>query len=202
MSISVLRSALLSLLLLVGTTGSIASNWSSWPHQSRATEPLSAEHVFTLTPVQAVGSKPTVTGNIASNHYIYRTSLKAEDAAGNPVELQLPAGVIHEDEFFGKTEVYESSSISIGFVNTAAQEVTLHWQGCATSGNRLATANTILVATGGRPDVPAFPGNELAITSDQLFHLSEQPKRVPDVNRQHDEARPAGRRAVPPVKKG
>lgn len=134
MSISVLRSALLSLLLLVGTTGSIASNWSSWPHQSRATEPLSAEHVFTLTPVQAVGSKPTVTGNIASNHYIYRTSLKAEDAAGNPVELQLPAGVIHEDEFFGKTEVYESPSISIGFVNTAAQEVTLHWQGCATSG--------------------------------------------------------------------
>ncbi|OBY85902.1 glutathione-disulfide reductase [Delftia sp. JD2] len=46
------------------------------------------------------------------------------------------------------------------------------------SSNRLATANTILVATGGRPDVPAFPGNELAITSDQLFHLSEQPKRV------------------------
>lgn len=53
MSISVLRSALLSLLLLVGTTGSIASNRSSWPHLSRATEPLSAEHVFTLTPVQA-----------------------------------------------------------------------------------------------------------------------------------------------------
>lgn len=44
--------------------------------------------------------------------------------------------------------------------------------------NRLVTAGRILVATGGRPAVFGFPGHELAITSDDVFHLPEQPRRV------------------------
>ncbi len=36
----------------------------------------------------------------------------------------------------------------------------------------------ILVATGGTPFVPEFPGHELAITSNEAFHLSELPSRV------------------------
>lgn len=45
--------------------------------------------------------------------------------------------------------------------------------------NREVTAGTILVATGGRPrrDV-GIPGGELAITSDEFFHLPKLPKRV------------------------
>jgi glutathione reductase (NADPH) len=40
------------------------------------------------------------------------------------------------------------------------------------------TAKHLLIATGGRPWVPDIPGAELAITSNEIFHLDEQPKRI------------------------
>lgn len=45
--------------------------------------------------------------------------------------------------------------------------------------DRTVTAETILIATGGRPWVPTdLPGIEHAITSDEAFHLPELPRRV------------------------
>ena len=45
--------------------------------------------------------------------------------------------------------------------------------------NRTVTADKILIATGGRPTVPPdLPGVELAITSNEAFHLPELPKRI------------------------
>ncbi len=38
------------------------------------------------------------------------------------------------------------------------------------------TADHILIATGGRPTIPAIPGADLGITSDGFFALTEQPK--------------------------
>ena len=40
------------------------------------------------------------------------------------------------------------------------------------------TAERILVATGGWPHVPEFPGSEHVITSNEVFHLETLPKRV------------------------
>ena len=40
------------------------------------------------------------------------------------------------------------------------------------------SARHILVATGGRPFVPEFPGAELAVTSNEMFHLEALPKRA------------------------
>lgn len=40
------------------------------------------------------------------------------------------------------------------------------------------TARHILVATGGRPFVPEFPGSDLAVTSNEMFHLDALPKRA------------------------
>jgi len=40
------------------------------------------------------------------------------------------------------------------------------------------TAKHILIATGGRPFVPEFPGAELAVTSNEMFHLDALPKRL------------------------
>lgn len=40
------------------------------------------------------------------------------------------------------------------------------------------SAKHILVAVGGRPFVPDFPGSEHAITSNEIFHLPELPKRI------------------------
>ncbi len=44
--------------------------------------------------------------------------------------------------------------------------------------NASVTAERILLATGGWPFVPDIPGRELAITSNEVFHLPELPKRV------------------------
>lgn len=37
---------------------------------------------------------------------------------------------------------------------------------------------TILIATGGWPHIPQIPGHELAISSNEVFHLKQLPKRV------------------------
>ncbi len=44
-------------------------------------------------------------------------------------------------------------------------------------GGRTITAANILIATGSRPSLPEIPGIELAMTSDQAFHLRELPRR-------------------------
>jgi len=40
------------------------------------------------------------------------------------------------------------------------------------------TAKHILVAVGGRPFVPDFPGSDLVITSNDIFLLEQQPRRI------------------------
>ncbi|MEO1328904.1 MAG: glutathione-disulfide reductase [Pseudomonadota bacterium] len=40
------------------------------------------------------------------------------------------------------------------------------------------SAKHILIAVGGRPFVPEFPGSQHAITSNEIFHLPELPKRL------------------------
>ena len=44
--------------------------------------------------------------------------------------------------------------------------------------DRKVTANKILIAVGGYPVKPDIPGMEYAITSDEMFLLEEQPKRI------------------------
>lgn len=45
-------------------------------------------------------------------------------------------------------------------------------------GDQTITAEKILIAVGGKPVKPDIPGIEHAITSDDIFHLPQQPKRV------------------------
>ena len=45
-------------------------------------------------------------------------------------------------------------------------------------GARLFSAEKILIATGGWPWVPDFPGSELAVTSNEIFDLDEFPRRI------------------------
>lgn len=45
-------------------------------------------------------------------------------------------------------------------------------------GEQRFSANHILVATGGRPSVPDFPGSQYTITSDQVFDLDPFPNRL------------------------
>ncbi len=46
------------------------------------------------------------------------------------------------------------------------------------TGGRKVTAKVILIATGGKPVVPSFPGSEHGITSNEVFHIDTLPKRI------------------------
>jgi len=48
----------------------------------------------------------------------------------------------------------------------------------ALSSGEVVTAKHILIATGGKPYVPTTPGAELAITSNEVFHLDKLPGRM------------------------
>jgi glutathione reductase (NADPH) len=45
-------------------------------------------------------------------------------------------------------------------------------------GDKKYTANKILISVGGRPVKPDMPGFEYGITSNEIFHLKEQPKHI------------------------
>lgn len=45
-------------------------------------------------------------------------------------------------------------------------------------GDKKVTADKVLIAVGGKPYMPHILGIEHAITSDEIFHLKEQPKRI------------------------
>lgn len=45
-------------------------------------------------------------------------------------------------------------------------------------GNKTVTADKILIATGSWPMVPKIPGHEHAITSNEIFHLKDKPRRT------------------------
>ena len=54
----------------------------------------------------------------------------------------------------------------------------------APAGGRAVTAKTILIATGGRPEIPPVPGAEFAISSNETFQLPDPlPRRVTVVAR-------------------
>ncbi|MGV2496437.1 glutathione-disulfide reductase [Pelagerythrobacter aerophilus] len=72
------------------------------------------------------------------------------------------------------TETLENHGVEI--INERAEltgphEITL-------ASGRKVTAKHILVATGARPHIPACPGNELGITSNEAFHLDALPPRI------------------------
>ena len=46
------------------------------------------------------------------------------------------------------------------------------------AGDRLFSARHILIATGGTPSVPFFPGHELVVSSDSMFDLDPFPRRL------------------------
>ena len=67
-----------------------------------------------------------------------------------------------------KVEIFEGRAVVMG-----PHSVRL------TQGNREITTKVILIATGGRPETDTtLQGREHAITSNEVFHLKEQPKRI------------------------
>ncbi|MGF1934168.1 MAG: glutathione-disulfide reductase [Nostoc sp. ChiQUE02] len=80
-------------------------------------------------------------------------------------------------------EVRRLSQLHISFLEKAGVELisgraTLVDSHTVEVDGRKFTANKILIAVGGRPVKPDLPGMEYGITSNEMFHLKEQPKHI------------------------
>ena len=73
--------------------------------------------------------------------------------------------------------VYERILTSVGVKIIRGRATIADAHTVEVEGERV-TAAHILVATGGRPAVPAVPGAELAITSNEAFHLARLPRSI------------------------
>ncbi|MFZ3620578.1 protein-disulfide reductase DsbD [Leclercia barmai] len=73
---------------------------------------------------------------VKEGYYLYRKQISITPARAQVGELQLPAGVAHEDEFYGKSEIYRGQ-LSVPVTVTQADKgatLTVTYQGCADAG--------------------------------------------------------------------
>ena len=83
-----------------------------------------------------------------------------------------------ETELTRLENAYRGTLKNAGVTIHDARAVVVDPHTVALSDGTLFTAKHILIATGGWPFVPDIPGRELAITSNEVFHLPELPKRA------------------------
>lgn len=100
--------------------------------------------------------------HIKDGYYLYRQQIKLTAAEATLVAPTLPPGTWHEDEFYGKSEIYRQSlSIPVTF-SQAAKDATLTvtYQGCADAGfcyppeTKIVPLRAVL-ATSGSESTPA-----------------------------------------------
>lgn len=86
--------------------------------------------------------------------------------------------IANKDKEIDRLErIYDGLMSGAGVELYKARAVVVDPHTVEVAGKRV-TAERILVAVGGRPTVPPIPGCEHTITSNEVFHLAEQPKRV------------------------
>ncbi len=73
---------------------------------------------------------------VKEGYYLYRKQISITPAQAQVGSLQLPAGVAHEDEFYGKSEIYRgqlSVPVAVAQADKGAT-LTVTYQGCADAG--------------------------------------------------------------------
>ncbi|MDY7219838.1 protein-disulfide reductase DsbD [Denitrificimonas sp. JX-1] len=70
---------------------------------------------------------------ITDKHYLYKHRTKVTDANGQVVEVDLPEGIDHSDEFFGDTQIYRHL-LQVPIDADVARPIKVTWQGCADAG--------------------------------------------------------------------
>jgi thiol:disulfide interchange protein DsbD len=81
-------------------------------------------------------NKLTLSWQVKPGYYLYRQQIKITAQGAQLAAWSLPAGKPHEDEFYGKTEIYPDSLTLPLTLQQAGQgaTVTVTWQGCAAAG--------------------------------------------------------------------
>ena len=121
----------LTLILLLCSTSVFAGLFDA-PGRSNFT-PADQAFVFDFQQNQ---HELTLNWNVKEGYYLYRKQISITPAQAQVGKLQLPAGIAHEDEFYGKSEIYRGQLSVPVTVDQAAKGATLTvtYQGCADAG--------------------------------------------------------------------
>jgi glutathione reductase (NADPH) len=132
-----------------------------------------------------VGGTCVIRGCVPKKLMVYGSHFPAlfHEAAG--YGWKVGAAELNWEHFISSIdkEVRRLSQLHIGFLEKAGVEL-ISGKGklldphTVEVGDKKYTANKILIAVGGRPVKPDIPGCQYGITSNEIFHLKEQPKHL------------------------
>lgn len=119
---------------------SVATNQNTVPAQNilaalQKPQFLPVDQAFTLDFAQS-GESVRISFQIADGYYLYKHKIKLAGVAVNFSNPILPAGLPHEDEYFGKTEIYRHQLVfDVKLANIDADaKLKVRYQGCAEAG--------------------------------------------------------------------
>ena len=114
-----------------------------------------------------------LTWQVKDGYYLYRKQIRITPAQAEIAEVTLQAGVWHEDEFYGKSEIYRNTLTIPVTINQAQSGATLTvtYQGCADAGfcyppeSKTVPLSEVVASAEPKPATPAVaqpPQPELA----------------------------------------
>ena len=120
---------------------------------------------------------------IKPGYYLYRQQIKLTPAQAELAPLELPKGNWHEDEFYGKTEIYTQQLNLPVTIQTAANGATVSvtYQGCAEAGfcyppeTRVVPLNEVVVSAEGR-----LHPNRLPLSAGEKTGVGESDNTAPN----------------------
>ena len=111
--------------------------------------------------------------NVKEGYYLYRKQISITPAQAQVGALQLPAGVAHEDEFYGKSEIYRgqlSVPVAVAQADKGAT-LTVTYQGCADAGLCYPPETKVIplseVKAAAQPAVAPLPSEERTGAKDE-----------------------------------
>jgi glutathione reductase (NADPH) len=135
-----------------------------------------------------VGGTCVIRGCVPKKLFVYASRFADEfsDASGfgwtlEGVHFDWPALIAAKDKEIARLEAAYGATLAKNKVEIFSERATVASPNAVrlAKSNRTVTARTILIATGGHPDINTdLPGIEHTITSNEAFHLKELPKRI------------------------
>ncbi|MDA8479808.1 protein-disulfide reductase DsbD [Citrobacter sp. Awk 4] len=149
---------ILTLILLLCSTSVFAGLFDA-PGRSQF---VPADQAFTFD-FQQNQHELNLSWQVKEGYYLYRKQISITPSQAEIADVQLPPGVWHEDEFYGKSEIYRQRLTIPVTVNKAASGATLTvvYQGCADAGfcyppeTKTVPLSQVIASTNVQPAAPS-----------------------------------------------
>lgn len=132
-------------------------------------------------------SQVAVTFEIAEGYYLYKQQFKFTAENSELAEVVLPIGIDHEDEFFGKQQIYKGSlAFAVPLISVASDGLLhIRYQGCAEKGlcfppitktislSKINTNNSAVLSALAQPTAESTSSNNVADVDNDVSEQHE-----------------------------